>query len=372
MPEPITPAASTLGRLANRLLTGAGPGSETGAPIGPPVHLDSDDPGAFPSLIREANHQRVTGVLAHSVANGLLEVDDEQFDLVARAHREAMAIALVLEQMLCRVHGVLFDAGIEHVVLKGPAVAHTVYPDPGVRDFGDIDLLFPAAQISDAVRVLEGEGARRQLSELAPGWDRNFAKSVTMTDSSGYELDLHRTIAPGVFGLRIDPSALFTGTQGFVVGGTELAALAPEGQILQACVHTAAGNRAVWLSSVCDIAQLTRSGRIEIDRFHDMVRRWDLAAVVERAVDIVARRLDGADVSVLMDGLTVRDRDRKRLLQYGRGFSGPALTGFVALPARKWPSYARALAWPSADNLADRGLTRRTHLRRLASYRPGH
>lgn len=331
-------------------------------PIGP-----LEDP-AFRELLHQAQRDRVTGLVAHAVSEGIFLVDDDQFVQVAEAHRGAMAVTLVLEQMLTRVDDWFGAAEIEHVVLKGPAVAHAVYPDPSLRDFGDLDLLVPADQIDRAVALLSDRGAKRQLAALTPGWDRYFAKSITMTDGSGYEIDLHRTIAPGVFGLRIDAAVLIANTQSFTVGGRECRALSPEGQLLQACIHTAAGNRRVWLSSICDIVQLARSGKVDLTTFRSWVTDWGLEAAIEQAVNVTRERLDGADVSWLGEGLAVTDADRRRLAQYSGGFSGPALTGFAALPVIRWPRYARALAWPSAANLRDRGLTRKAHLHRLSTY----
>ena len=349
-------AERVLGQLGRRLIFGEGPS------LGP------FDPEELGDLVGAASGQRVRGLLAGGVSAGVLALAGDQVDEVAHAHRDAMAISLVLEQMLCRLHGWLSDAGIDHVVLKGPAIAHTAYEDPSLREFGDLDLLVPSEQIDRALAMLLRRGASRAMGELAPGWDRHFAKSITMSDRSGYEIDLHRTIAPGVFGLRIDPAELFARTQGFMVGGRQMRALPPDAQLLQACVHTAAGNRRVWLSSVCDIAQLAASGKVNLERFHSMATRWRLAAVVERATEVVRERLDGTDVSALTDGLRITEADRRHLSRYGGGFPGPAITGFAALPLGQWVPYARALAWPSRQNLTDRGLTRRSHLRRLANH----
>jgi hypothetical protein len=356
-----------LGAVADRLLGGDGlDGADLEEGSNRPL-----DRGPFDQLLALARHERVTGVLAAVVRTGGLAVTDDQREQVAQAHRAAMAVALVLERLLLDTSETLTGNSVDHAVLKGSALAHLVYPDPGFRDFGDVDILVAPGQMPLAVRLLTVDGrARRQAAELARHWDRDFAKSVTLSERSGYEIDLHRTIAPGVFGLRIDPAGLLQRTQPFEVGGVTLRALSPEGQLLQACLHTAAGNRRVWLSSVCDIAALARSGQVDLARFHEMVVEWRAAAAVEEAVALVRQRLGGADVSRLLRGLRVAPADRRRLARYGTGagFSGPALTGFAGLPPARWPAYARALLWPSAANLADRGLTRTAHLRRLASH----
>ena len=51
-------------------------------------------------------------------------------------------------------------AGIEALLLKGAALAHTVYPEPGLRPMRDVDILVPAAQAEEAQTVLLGIGFR--------------------------------------------------------------------------------------------------------------------------------------------------------------------------------------------------------------------
>ena len=61
---------------------------------------------------------------------------------------------LHLEAQLRTVVEVLESHGLDHRLLKGPALANTVYADPLQRYFHDIDLLVRAEQLADVVRVL--------------------------------------------------------------------------------------------------------------------------------------------------------------------------------------------------------------------------
>jgi hypothetical protein len=374
----VTPSPDRLlGRAAIDLL-GLPPtthGPLTAWPAGP---LDD---GAWQALHHTATSGRVTGLLAMATHGGLLPATPAQHEAAAAAHREAMAVALVLERMLIDTRRRLARAdGIEPIVLKGPAVAHLDYPDPLWRDFGDIDLLVPAPQIRATIAAVESAGGRRPMPEVRPGWDRRFAKSITLLDREGYEIDLHRTIAPGLFGLRVDPVRLFGHPDRFSVGGETFHALAPGARLLHACLHVAAGNREARMSSVVDVALLgsaalgtgaraagTTGPPAELARFRRLATDFGCSAAVERAVATAAERL-GADVLALTDDLTVTDHDRHRLDHYGEGFAGPAVGALEAVPWRWRPAYLRALLWPSSDNLEARALTRGDHLRRLAGY----
>lgn len=60
---------------------------------------------------------------------------------ISEAHRSS-AIRLILMYMkVMPVIHELNQAGLDYMVIKGPALAHLVYPDPTVRGFNDLDLL---------------------------------------------------------------------------------------------------------------------------------------------------------------------------------------------------------------------------------------
>ena len=60
------------------------------------------------------------------------------------------SLRAVLGEMLAALH----EAGIEMLVLKGAALAYTVYPEPGLRPMRDLDILVPAVQVEAAQAVL--------------------------------------------------------------------------------------------------------------------------------------------------------------------------------------------------------------------------
>ncbi len=59
---------------------------------------------------------------------------------------------------LGRLGRLLAGAGIRLLVLKGGALATTVYPDPALRFMGDLDIAAPPGSARAAVALLQGEG----------------------------------------------------------------------------------------------------------------------------------------------------------------------------------------------------------------------
>ncbi len=76
---------------------------------------------------------------------------------LALQHRAANAVRFgALREVLDGLAG----AGIPVLVLKGAALAHLVYPEPGLRPMGDLDLLVPPDVLAPALETLRGLGYR--------------------------------------------------------------------------------------------------------------------------------------------------------------------------------------------------------------------
>ena len=102
---------------------------------------------------------RLIGPLLAAAASGDIELSEElEADLVERQHG-ALLWCIQLEVRLLEVREA-FDAagGVEHLVIKGPAIAHLDALDPSVRAFAGVDLLVAAHDIDRAVAVLTAMG----------------------------------------------------------------------------------------------------------------------------------------------------------------------------------------------------------------------
>jgi hypothetical protein len=93
------------------------------------------------SLFGLIQDERITGLAIESVADGWLDLTDEQIEQLFGAHRDAMMWTLLIERKLVGLAGEFERDGIDFAVLKGASVARTAYRDPCLRSFGDLDLL---------------------------------------------------------------------------------------------------------------------------------------------------------------------------------------------------------------------------------------
>lgn len=200
-----------------------------------------------------------------------------------------MASTLRVEIEMLAVSALLADAGIDHRLLKGAAVAHEFATTPAARPFRDVDILVKSTDLDQTVEMLKQRGASRRWEQLRPGFDRTFGKSVTMRRNS-IEIDLHRLLAWGPFGVRMEPNDLFVLPAEIQVGGQFIPTLDATDHLLHACLHVALGQIEAPLINVRDIVLIARSG-IDWPRFVETSLRWRCGAAIRRAAAIVETQL---------------------------------------------------------------------------------
>ena len=149
---------------------------------------------AVSAVIAEATFHGVMPLLLHSVRNGpawagwppALQV------ALADAARQQAAVELAQRRELTGIIDAFAGEGIEVLLLKGAALAHTLYPEPWLRPRADVDLLVPEAQRQAAFDLLQKLGYRRADhagGELASS-EASFSK-----DGAALPLDLHWRIS---------------------------------------------------------------------------------------------------------------------------------------------------------------------------------
>ena len=340
------------------------------------------DDETFSVILDNAEAHRVLGLFGAAIAAGAFPVTAEQRALLDARWALWLAHDLRVEQLTLRVDSVLRDLGIEACVLKGVALAHLHYDDPSHRVFGDVDILVDPQDFSvSATSISRALGAARVLPELQRGFDNRFGKEILLRLDQ-FEIDVHRMFVDGPFGLMVDPSDLVRGRRAFGVGGRELWAPSVSAMFLHACFAAALGDWPPRLIPRRDLAQIVLRPRDEASALDvcdalSLARRWKSEAVVATAVR-TAWDVLGIDVSHPIEAWAssyeISRGDRMLLRSYrgvGRGYSSQLASLWVLPGIRPRLAYALAVAVPSREYLAVRGLRRRDLASRLVkSLRP--
>jgi hypothetical protein len=141
-------------------------------------------------ILRVARHHRLLTLLA---AERRKELPPALADQGRRALRLSGLGHLGRVGLLCELVAALTKIQVPCLVLKGMAYEHTIYPHPGARVTGDLDVLLPAWARRESFRVLKGLGFAPVW--LAPGFDEPEYFEATFRRGPSV-LDVHFGLMP--------------------------------------------------------------------------------------------------------------------------------------------------------------------------------
>jgi hypothetical protein len=239
-----------------------------------------------------------------------------------------------------------------------------MYADPCLRSFGDLDLLVSTADYERACALLGRLGHVRQRPEPRPGFEVRFGKaSVHKHPDDDVEVDLHRTLVLGPFGLWIDPHELLARREPFLLGGRKLDRLDDTAMLLNVAMHASLGQRPIRLVPLRDVAQLLVAADVDWQLLARWARRWRLAPVLRHAFITTLTTL-GVPIPLEASRFVEMrpSRSEARLLSRYTGSrrneGGTSITTLRAIPGvHAKAAYARALAFPGRSFLEARSGT---------------
>lgn len=332
---------------------------------GEEVALRPLDDGQWRSLVAAIRAERLAGLLDRAVADGAVPASPSQADDAEEVAAAYLHGVLRVERSLVDVAACLGRDGVPFLVLKGPAVAHLDEPDPAVRHYVDLDLLVRGDMLPPALASLATMGYGRDLPERRAGFDRRFGKEVSLVADRRLELDLHRTLALGSFGLRLDLGAFWESTASFGLAGIELTALDAEGRFVHACVNAMLGDARPRLVALRDVVRISTTHRLRPERLRRVAPAGGGAAVVAAAARTCLSTLGvpvGEEAAAFV-AATVPSRWERVALRAYRSQGGSntleLLSGALGVTGADRARYLRALLAPDAAYVAARRSTGR-------------
>lgn len=221
---------------------------------------------ALHELLRGADPARVPMAVQRQLAFLVLE----------RAHRMR-----VLERRLETSVRVLNDAGIEPVLLKGAALAATVYGGARERPMNDIDLLVEEARAAETRELMIGAGwePHSSLPEAAYGSHHHLAPLLD-AGTAGLRLEIHRALLPAGHPFRFTMAEIHSAAIPIRIGTGTARVLPPTEHAVQLGIHF------VWSHMLSygawhtfrDLATLDRAGLLDWSAIVSTARRWGAAS----------------------------------------------------------------------------------------------
>ena len=195
-----------------------------------------------------------------------------------------------MDKQLGRILWAFKQEQVRVLVMKGPAIAWSVYPDPAMRPYDDIDLLVLPKQFVKAREVMEKLGYRCETKIFEKFKDVQFEEHFHCQDKSVGKLmveihwDLHR-----FYGAKqsIDLDSLFYNAVTVKTPSFSFETFNPVDALMHIVAHTGFSHtKDIRLSWICDIARISSSLKVPEDWILLQARsvEWGIRLLLERFI----------------------------------------------------------------------------------------
>lgn len=226
-----------------------------------------------------------------STSNTLTPFAQHLEQIAAKEELQALIQFSFLKPYLAELSDACKVDNLELIVLKGAALAETIYPRPSLRLFGDIDVLIRASDVIRARTLLETLGYAAdegQWRELIEGYNCqvNFFKHP---ERGAVVVELHTQLInnPFFYGMvQFEEAAVWARAESACLAGKSALVLGPEDQLLHLCQHLACHYLAAP-RSLRDIDQLCRACAIDWPLFLTIAERSSAKAACFASLYVV-------------------------------------------------------------------------------------
>jgi Uncharacterised nucleotidyltransferase len=218
------------------------------------------------------------------------------------------------------------DKQIDVIVLKGAALAETVYPNRALRPMSDIDLLARKEKLTEVEATLLDMGYL--LEDRAKGkefyQERHYHWVFSKKPDIDIEIHWHVKRPTGAFEIDIDE--LWKRAQAIKVAGVEALILSPEALLLYLCQHSWKHNLNGGIRPFIDIAETSRfhEGKINWREVARLSVAWQMNPCIYLGLSLARDLLDASISESFLKELKPGNLDnlimewaRERVLGYG-------------------------------------------------------
>ncbi len=226
-------------------------------------------------VVLRAESHAIAPLLYHHISRAGVPIPATnlvQLRALAVRHRHANEVRLrVLSEIIDR----FTIAGIDSIVLKGAALAHMIYPSPGLRPMRDIDVLVGSAAAVDAQRILEeiGFDAPSEHRVKTMRHHHHLPIASCVRDGLRVSIEVHHDAVSGDYPDRIRFGRLASPPQTVAAGAHEFKAFGHIDMLRHLCLHTFEPAAETRLAGVADIVGYAAHFAADID-WSAIVTNW--------------------------------------------------------------------------------------------------
>lgn len=226
-------------------------------------------------------------------------------------------------QTLAQLGKALGEAGVTAVLLKGAALALTVYPEPAWRTMSDVDLWVRDEAMGAAVRAVQGIGFTVYGKEERPWPLQRLSQGEVQLYRADWAqglVELHWSAFQGWWMLRAarpDAAAVWARKEPLPLPANDAAfyQLEAADTVLQVGLHLAIAHQFGMkaLQGVIDIALTARARQVDWRLVAERARRWRVATAVYTVLHLLDQLIGAEGVEVALRELQP-GRLRRRLI----------------------------------------------------------
>ncbi len=253
-----------------------------------------DDPEAWPLVVNLAIEHKVAPLVWEAVSARQDGIPREVLKALEDEAILSAATRLLCESALADVLRASRERQVELLVLKGPTVAHAVYPRPELRIYHDLDVLcrvgdYPALREALLSRgytdagTLDARGSQAVLADK-PSPAESHSVRAFYDPSGDMKVEVHFDLLQlGLFDRHQDD--IWREARPLRAGGIEMRVLSPEHQFLHLAVHAHRHcySRLAWLIEL-DLLLRQQGGALDWERTASVARDEGVGAILRHAM----------------------------------------------------------------------------------------
>jgi hypothetical protein len=261
------------------------------------------------------------------------------------AQRSHVLSALSLVVEMIRILDRFRAAGVQALVLKGPALSLQAYGDATARQFGDVDLLVRHNDIHRAAKIIMDSGFDAKIPQDAVAAGKIPGEYFFSRPGTNVILEVHTERTLRYFPKRLPIEKLFRHQARLNFDGHEVPTLSAEDALVSMCTH---GAKHFWerLMWIADVAAMIARQEIGWDVAEETAKSLGARRIVHTGL-LLATELLGAPLPASVEDGARKDRGARALANRiktwlpAAGEASPGLLGRALFRARMrggfWP-----------------------------------